>query len=77
MSRQIVRLYEDVITASSEMRETVWDGYRVVAMAATPKHGVVVVYEEVDKKPSGGSRNLMDDIKAGKGLSPLPKREWR
>ena len=75
MSGQIVRLYEDMITASSEMRETVWDGYRVVTMAATPKHGVIVVYE-MPKEPQSGSRDLMDDIKTGKGLPPLPKREW-
>ena len=76
MSRQIVSLYEDVITASSEMREMIQDNYRVVTMAATPKHGVIVVYEQVEKKSSGGSRDLMDDIKTGKGLPPLPKREW-
>lgn len=76
MSRQIVRLYEDVITASSEMREMVWDGYRVVTMAATPKHGVIVVYERAKVKPQNGGRDLMNDIKAGKGLPSLPEREW-
>lgn len=76
MSRQIVRLYEDVIIASSEMCETVWDGYRVVTMAATPKHGVIVVYERAEVKSQSGGRDLMDDIKTGKGLPPLPKREW-
>ena len=45
-------------------------------MEATPKHGVIVVYEQVEKKPKGGSRDLMDDIKNGKGLPPLPKKEW-
>ncbi len=76
MSRQIVRLYEDVITASSEIREMTWDGYRVVTMAATPKHGVIVVYERAEVKSQSGSRDLMDGIKTGKGLPPLPKREW-
>lgn len=76
MAGQMVSLYEDVITASSVIREMIQDNYRVVTMAATPKHGVIVVYEQVEKKPSGGSRDLMDDIKNGKGLPPLPEREW-
>ena len=74
MSRQTVSLYEDVITASGAIREIIQGDYRVVTMAATPKHGVIVVYEQVEKKSSGGSRDLIDDIKTGKGLPPLPKK---
>jgi hypothetical protein len=76
VSRQTVSLYEDVITASGAIREIIQGDYRVVTMAATPKHGVIVVYEQVEKKSSGGSRDLIDDIKNGKGLPPLPKKEW-
>ena len=76
MVNQTVMFYEDMLSADSHMRKMIKDGYKVVTMAATPKHGVIVVYEQVEKPPSGGSRGLMDDIKNGKGLPPLPKKEW-
>lgn len=32
------------------------------------------IYLQVEKKPKGDSRDLMDDIKNGKELPPLPKK---
>lgn len=76
MGRQMVGFYEDVIPAIENMRVWINGGWRVVAMAS-PKNGVMVVYEKIEKKPlSDNSCDLMDDIKNGKGLPPLPEREW-
>lgn len=50
MGRQMVGFYEDVIPAIENMRVWINGGWKVVAIAS-PKNGVTVVYEKIDKKP--------------------------
>lgn len=75
MGRKMIGFYEDVIPAIENMRVWINGGWKVVAIAS-PKNGVIVVYEKIDKKPLERQHDLMDDIKAGRGLPPLSKKEW-
>ena len=75
MGRKMIGFYEYVIPAIENMRVWINGGWKVVAIASQ-KNGVIVVYEKIDKKPLERRHDLMDDIKAGRGLPPLSKKEW-